>query len=368
MAMSIYLHFPFCVSKCFYCDFTSFSCKDDVKASYVNRLVEEIKEKSIKYNERVKTIYFGGGTPTSLDISLIERVLNCLKSSFDVEENAEITIEGNPATFDKEYLTALSNMGFNRFSVGVQSFNDVELLAVNRIHTKAEAISACKSIGEVFSNYSLDIMMGLPNQTLATLESSLVTAVSLNPTHISTYMLKVEKGTPLEKMVESGKVAVADEDTLADYYDFTVEFLKNKGFKQYETSNFAKDGFHSRHNMSYWDLSNYLGIGISAHSLYGKRRFYNTSSLDEYLSGNNCELLEENLSDSDLMSEYVMLGFRLNKGIDLVEFQSRFNKKFTTLYSKQIEAMKNYLHITPTAVAIKPQFFSVSSSIIAEFI
>lgn len=364
---AIYVHFPFCERKCAYCDFVSFKCDDNVKEKYVERIIEEIKHKREKYTETVSSIYFGGGTPTCVNAKLLCNVLDSIKANFEICENAEITIEGNPATFDEDKLIELKECGFNRFSVGVQSFNDAELKSVERIHSGADAENACKLLAKVFENYSLDLMLGLPNQTIKSLENSIERAIALEPKHISCYMLKVEKNTPLEKLVKNKQVVIPDDDTVADFYDFAVKKFEARGYMQYETSNFAKCGYHSRHNMAYWEMQNYLGIGISSHSLVERKRFYNDENLSEYIKCGETELLEETLSDEDFEKEYIMLALRLNRGINLEDYIEKFNENFTVKYSSAIDKTKNYIDITDNSISIKQKYFSVASSVIIEF-
>ncbi|MEG1519504.1 MAG: radical SAM family heme chaperone HemW, partial [Clostridia bacterium] len=330
--LSIYVHFPFCERKCAYCDFVSFKCDEKTKEKYVEKLILEVKAKATKYKDVVSTIYFGGGTPTSVDADLIGQVLNEIKANFEIESDAEITIEGNPATFDESKLEKLKKYGFNRFSVGIQSFNDVELNAIERLHNGENAKTACELLKKYFPNYSLDLMLGIPFQTMETLENSIKQAVLLEPKHISCYMLKIENGTPLQKYVENGKFTIADDDLMADMYDFTVKKLAESGYNQYETSNFAIDGYFSRHNMAYWTMKNYIGLGISAHSLVGKRRFFNGDNLTEYLENGYREITEETLNENDELEEYIMLGLRLNSGIELQEFEKIFHQSFTEKY------------------------------------
>ena len=365
--LSLYIHIPFCYRKCAYCDFVSYSVNDDIKHNYVVKLLQEIESKSGEYSGVVQSVYLGGGTPTAISLPDIMAILHCVKANYNLASDAEITIEGNPFTFDKAMLVELKKGGFNRFSVGVQSFHDNELVAIDRLHSKNQAVEACNVLKEIFPNYSLDLMIGIPLQTMESLARSIEIAVSLAPSHISCYMLKLEEGTKLTAMVEKGLVEVADEDTVADMYDMVVAKLGKCGFNQYETSNFARNNLVSRHNIGYWNLQNYLGFGIASHSLYGNRRFFNGSDLGDYIENGYSEMLEEDLTEKDKMQEYIMLRLRMNQGIVLADFQNMFNCDFLELYNEPLNKMKAYLDVDNTHVAIKTKYFSVASGVMVEF-
>lgn len=365
--MLLYFHTPFCVQKCKYCDFTSFVGKDDFVAPYFAAAKSELHEKACKYGKgRVTSIYFGGGTPTSVDASYLVEILKEIFALFDVSPDAEISIEANPATFDREKLLALKAAGFNRISVGVQSFFDDDLIKLGRIHNGAEAKSAVALAREVFDNVSIDLMIGIDGQTKERLKSNLDVAAKLNVNHVSAYMLIVEDGTPLKKLVESGKYSPVSEDDCAMLYDYASSYLNSLGFERYEVSNFAKGGAYSRHNMGYWEMKNYLGIGLSAHSLFGRRRFYNVSDIKEYIAAPNNELEEEILSDKDFEEEYVMLALRTKKGVELADYAARFNASFLDKYSEKLEKLAKFLDVTPSSVSIRGEFVSVGSAITAE--
>lgn len=367
-SLSLYIHFPFCLKKCAYCDFVSGNYNEEIQYLYLKKLSQEIVEKSKKYKGEVTTIYFGGGTPTLLNnVSLIE-ILNLILKHYHISENIEITIEGNPATFDKCRLITLKNGGFNRFSVGVQSFNDKELQALGRVHTAEEARIACENLANIFPNYSLDLMLGIPFQTKKSLKYSVLTAIKLNPKHISAYMLQLEEKTPLANLVASGKINVPDDDVTADFYEYTQTILEFNGYKQYETSNFAMNKFYSHHNLNYWKLNNYLGFGISAHSYYGGLRFFNGDNILDYINNKNLDILEEKLEFKDEMLEFVMLGLRLANGINFKEFKEKFNLNFKEKFSDAIEKNQKYLDIKENNISILKKYFAVANNIIVDFI
>ncbi|MFI3167557.1 MAG: radical SAM family heme chaperone HemW [Bacillota bacterium] len=364
----IYLHIPFCLSKCDYCDFVSFASGN--KEEYITALCLDIKQKSEKYpNLCLDTIYLGGGTPSILSAVQVERILACVKEHFEISIGAEITIEVNPKTVDKEKLLAFKNLGINRVSVGVQSFENSELESVSRAHTGAEAKEVLSWVSEIFPNFSIDLMLGLPTSTMKSVFHNVKTALSFSPNHISLYGLQVEEGTVLAKKVENG-LQIPREDTLADMFELVENILKENGYSHYEISNFAKTGFESRHNIGYWKLKNYLGIGISAHSLVGFERFYSPSTMAEYLlavSQNNCEISEETLSKQEAQKEYVMLGLRLGDGICFADFENMFALDFQKEYREPIAKLQAYLQITNTHIAIPEKYFYVSNQIISEF-
>lgn len=363
------MHIPFCLSKCDYCDFVSFAGIEN-KAEYISALILDIKQKAAAHKLGViDTIYFGGGTPSILDVCQLESILNALKENFTIDKNAEITIEVNPKTANKAKLEAFKNIGFNRLSVGVQSFSKSELDAVSRAHTKEEAEEILAAASEVFSNFSCDLMLGLPTSTMASVFQSVKKALSFAPTHISLYGLQVEDGTKLFENVQNGLV-IPREDTLADMFELCENLFKENGYCHYEISNFAKKGFESRHNMGYWKLKDYLGIGVSAHSLIGNQRFYAASNMAEYIAAvqnNCCELLEETLSAKEAQKEFVMLGFRLSEGIDLEKYRDMFDLDFESQYQNTISKFAPYLEITKTHIRIQEKYFYISNQIISEF-
>lgn len=367
--MEIYVHTPFCVKKCKYCDFVSFDKNFNMAGEYFSCVKKELKGKSQKYGrEEITSIYFGGGTPTSVKTEYLIDTLLEIKRLFNVCPDAEITVEANPGTFDKNTLITLKSGGFNRISVGVQSLIDRELNGLGRIHNSVKAIECVKSCKEVFDNVSVDLMIGLEEQTEEKVKSSLDGLLALNVDHISCYMLMVEEGTELEKLVNSGQYKPLTEDQTAVLYDFVNEYLKKNGFLRYEISNFAKNGKISKHNMGYWQMQNYIGVGISAHSLVENRRFYNTSNLNDYLQNPINELLEEQLSKEEFEREYVMLSLRTANGINKKDYQQKFGVSFEEKYKKEIDKIKPCLKITEKNISILEEYFSVSNAIMLKFI
>ena len=326
---ALYIHIPFCDHKCIYCDFYSIITSDNIK-SFLSSLKKEISFYSQKYNhDRVFTsIFFGGGTPSLMEPNYLEEILNHLKDNFNVDANAEVTMETNPGTVDKAKLKQFKQAGINRVSIGIQSFDEDDLKFLTRIHDKQTAIQTVINAAEVgFDNLSLDLIFNLPNQTQEKWIKNLEIAITLPIKHISTYSLILEPGTILNKMVLDNKVTMQDDDYDADLYETTIDFLVSNGFYQYEVSNFSKQGFECVHNNAYWKYREYFGFGPSAHSFAEGKRWWNYTSLKKYISeielNNHAMMNLEDLSPSQIHDEYVMLALR-SSGLDLMEYKKRF--------------------------------------------
>ncbi len=316
-----------------YCDFCSFTDKSDrQRAAYVDALCREI----LSYRPRLvgyvaDTVYIGGGTPSCLTPSELKRVLCTLRAVFPIEDGAEVTCEVNPATADRGTLTAWREAGINRLSVGVQSFSDTELTAIGRLHTAEEAedfIRVAQSVG--FQNISLDLMYGLPGQTKESFEESLYRAVKLCPTHISAYSLKVESGTPFDHMKDT--LNLPDEDAEVEMYETCIATLGTAGYTHYEISNYARPGYESRHNLRYWRMEEYIGVGVAAYSYFEGKRYGCDRDFDGYIGRtfptNNGVIIEE----TDREEETVMLGLRLKEGIREADFRASFGYGFWEKY------------------------------------
>ncbi len=288
--------------------------------------------------EKIDTVYFGGGTPTVLEINQLKTLINSVFNKFIVSPHAEITIEVNPCTINKEKAASLKNMGFNRVSLGAQSFLNDELKLLGRLHSCDDTISAYKILSDAgFNNISLDLMYALPNQTKNSLGTSIEQMLKLYPKHISCYGLKIEDGTPFSLMEKEGKIKEKSDDEYADMYEIICKNLKNAGYKQYELSNFSLPGFESKHNIKYWTSGEYIGIGLGASSYYKGKRYTRTHDFNKYLQAfENVE--EYELSLSDKMSEYMFLSLRLtNRGAIKKEFASYFGKDITDVFSDEIK-------------------------------
>ncbi len=328
----IYIHIPFCVRKCNYCAFNSKVSNAEEIADYVDALISEIK--SNPYNLQPKTLYFGGGTPTILKINQLEKIL----SQFKIDGAAEITIEANPGTVDENYLKNLREIGFNRISLGVQSFNDNLLKILGRIHDSKTALETIQTAKKFFDNVSIDLMYGLPNQKLCDVQKSVEIAVAQDIQHISIYGLEIEDGTNFGKLYAAGKLNLPDDDSM---YDFITEELPRAGFRRYEISNFAKKNFESRHNLGYWTGKKYLGFGAGAHSYNGKIRSSNICDVATYIkkirSGESVSILEEIVSPKAAMEEFCFLGLRTAEGLSVETFYKNFGKNIFEIYGAVIE-------------------------------
>jgi oxygen-independent coproporphyrinogen III oxidase len=330
---ALYIHIPFCDHKCIYCDFYSIITTDNAN-SYLNSLKKEIDHYSNLYsNNRVFTsIFFGGGTPSLMEPKYIKEIINYLKVNFEVSQSAEITLETNPGTVNEAKLKSFFEIGINRISVGIQSFQNDELKFLTRIHDKDKAIKTIFNAKEAgFDNISLDLIFNLPGQTKQKWIKNLEIGVKLPITHISTYSLILERGTILNKMVIDGKVKMQSDDFDADLYETAIDFLTDSGFIQYEVSNFAKHGFECKHNNAYWRYKDYLSFGTSSHSFVDGKRWWNFSSLKKYISeiekNNNAVANSELLNEEEKLNEYVMLALR-SRGLDITEFKNKFGEKW----------------------------------------
>ncbi len=326
----IYIHIPFCKTRCIYCDF--FSATKGVPSQYVDVLCEEIRlQKDYLGKEAIKTIYFGGGTPSQLGVSDFKKIFDALSQNFNLD-TIEVTLEANPDDISKEYLDSIKDLPFNRISLGVQSFDNYELEFLNRRHNGQSAIDAVKLCQEAgLDNISIDLIYGVPcSSGLETWKKTIQQALELNVQHISAYSLTYEEGTALSKMVESGKVEPIDDDVSLCMFEYMIDELGKNGFEHYEISNFAKPGYRSKHNSSYWSGTHYLGLGASAHSYNGKTRQWNVSSLDEYIKTiQNGEIPAELevITPQTAHNDYIITRLRTKEGINLDELASLFGEK-----------------------------------------
>ncbi len=347
MQLQLYLHFPFCKQKCFYCDFCSFVTDESTVAAYCRALENEIKQAGRRFeNARVSTVFLGGGTPTLVAPKLLEGVLKQLRNSFDFLPDVEFTSEGNPGTLAAEWLQTAQRYGLNRLSLGVQAAQDHLLRSIGRIHDfkqAQDAVALARSEG--IRNINLDAMFGLPNQTEGDYLDTLAALRDLGAQHISAYSLILEEGTRLYERVETGKVSLPDEEEVAAMYERGIEWLKAAGYERYEVSNFARPGFACRHNIGYWQGEWYLGLGAAAHSMlpadrpgaaYIRRA--NGTDVKAYING-CCMAEEEPVSHGDAMFETMMLGLRTTKGVNANCFFEQFGTTLESRYGMEIEGL-----------------------------
>jgi oxygen-independent coproporphyrinogen III oxidase len=327
VAPGIYVHIPFCRSRCSYCDFATDVYRDAGGVErYVNALTSEIRNSKVQINGLVDTIYFGGGTPSLLDAEQVQKILQALQTTFEIAPNLEVTLEMNPATVTPEKLAAFLELGINRASFGVQTFNDQDLKLLARGHDANDARTTYRQLRAAgFANISFDLIAGLPGQTLDDWSYNLDEAISMEPEHLSLYLLEVHQGTPLAEQLRSQRRPPPDEELAAEMYELMIDRLAAAEYVQYEISNFSKPGFESRHNNKYWRLEPVYGFGVSAHSFDGKERFANERDTAKYVG------LVENLVGAEVYresidpaSEFAFLGLRLNEGIDLAGYKQRF--------------------------------------------
>lgn len=357
--IGVYIHTPFCRSKCPYCDFYSIPYESDIADRYVDALINEINSAD---EFTADTLFFGGGTPSLLGANRLNRILNALSGK--LTDNCEITLECNPKTVDFGILKDYYTIGINRLSIGVQSFNDNELKALGRIHSSYDAkniVSEAQSAG--FKNISIDLMIATPEQTLSSLRKSLKTATELSVPHISCYMLTIEPNTPFAK-----KEFKADDMEIAEFYLATVNDLKYHGILQYEISNFAKQGFESKHNLKYWNSEYYLGFGASAHSYYNGKRYCHERDINEYIKSNGSIIRVTDSNPGDF-SEYAMLRLRLVEGLSLDFAKDNFGVDTYKLIEKARPFEKlGLIRITDGVIAFTPKGFLVSNELIAKLV
>ena len=361
--IGIYLHIPFCVSKCLYCNFYSKAFKANDLCKYEQALCNEIKLWGGRISRPVSSVYFGGGTPTVMGGKAIAHILATVKSCFEVLPDAEITVEANPADNLADDFKAMAESGVNRISMGVQSVNKAELDMLGRRGTfenAANAVDAAKSAG--ISNISLDIMLGLPGSNFELLNNSINGILSLNPQHISAYILKLEEGTPLYKAQESLKLL--NDDEIAEQYLYLCAKLEQNGFEHYEISNFAKPGFTAKHNTAYWQCREYLGIGPTAHSFLNGKRFYYTPGIYDFGGGN---ITDD--GPGGTAEEFIMLSLRLNTGLNIKEFEKRFGNPLPeSILLKAEEYEKHGLCTVKDSIVLTNKGMLVSNSIISSFL
>ena len=361
--LGIYVHIPFCIKKCGYCDFISFPDKSPKDwQDYKNRLLDEIKSygNAVGGDYFVDTVFIGGGTPSLLEAGTIQDMVHQIKESFQVNRDAEITIEANPGTLTQEKLEKYLAYGINRLSIGVQSFDDDLLAALGRAHGKKEAIEAYKMGREVgFKNISLDLMFAIPTQTMEIWEASLCELVHLNPEHVSFYGLSYEEGTPFDQARIRKEIIPVDDKLDRMMYGKALSLLKDNGYEHYEISSMAKAGFQCKHNLKYWSMDDYLGMGIGAHSFIRGNRISNTRSWEGYFSANKIETNHKN-SEYDNISEYIFTGMRRTQGISFQDFKDKFHLDYFDYIGQGKEQILNYQNQGLLIVEIEGMRFTES--------
>ena len=375
--LGIYIHIPFCKQKCFYCDFCSFANKNEMQGKYVETVINEIKNITHKEKYTVTTIYLGGGTPSILNPDYIKSILQEIKSSFEILDDAEITIEINPGTVNEEKLKKYKEYGINRLSIGLQSANDKILKKIGRIHDYKqfeETFFYARKCG--FKNINVDLMIGLPTQAVEDVKQTLEKIIQKNPEHISVYSLIIEEGTIIEKLINENKLQLPDEETERIMYWTVVNELKENGYNQYEISNFSKKTYESKHNTNCWKQKQYIGLGTSAHSYLNKKRYSNTNNIEEYIKNiqeNNISkniTIHEEQTEESTMNEYMLLGLRMIQGININEFKQKFKIDPTIKYKEILEKLRkeNLIQITETSIKLTKQGIDFGNIVWEEFI
>ena len=376
--IGLYVHVPFCLRKCRYCDFLSFECRDERALSqYADALCREI---STRYEEWpykvVDTIYIGGGTPSILPAEDMKRVVECICSNFALADDPEITIEANPATIDDRKLETYLESGINRISIGVQSFDKSILNLLGRVHDKNDALNAVRMAKKAgFNNVNVDMMFGIPGQTLKMWRDSLRQCIFLRPEHISLYSLQIEEGTPFYKMMENGTLEPTPDSVDRTMYHDAVDMLTQAGYHHYEISNGALPGFESRHNLKYWSYREYLGLGPGASSFIGGHRFKNISSVLEYLKYIKQGLPPVKPEDvekytlRDDMGVYVFTGLRKTEGFDIRDFEETFRTDFFDVYDPAIlTRLRGLVEMEGCILRLTEKGLDVSNKVMAEFV
>lgn len=370
--VGIYIHVPFCRSKCYYCDFCSRTrATKEQMEQYVRALCGEIDFISQKVKNGggipvADTVYFGGGTPTLLDTKDFEKILFAIKDNFGICDDAEITVETNPKTADYQKLCDIKNLGVNRLSIGMQSVHDGELRALGRIHTFEDF---CNTYSEArragFDNVSADLMYGIPDQTAESFDVSVKALADMSPEHISSYCLTVEEGTPFDR--RRNELNLPDEDAVADMYAKMSDTLSKYGYDKYEISNFAHKGRESKHNIKYWRLEDYLGFGPAAHGCFDSIRYAHSRDVTAYIEGKRIYCDAQRIEHGEAMNEYVMLGMRLARGIDKFDFESRFGESFDSVFGHKLKRFApEHVYMDENVCRFTPKGMFVSNFILSD--
>jgi hypothetical protein len=379
-ALELYIHIPFCSKKCYYCDFSSEVSGDVLQKSYVNQLVEEIRTQGKIYTDRyISTIFIGGGTPSILKGTWVSNIMSAIYESFVVAASAEISIECNPGTVSADKLRFYRQSGINRISLGLQSANDEELKALGRIHTFSDFLESFQLVREVgFTNVNVDLMSAIPNQTLDSWKETLRKVVRLKPEHISAYSLIIEEGTPFYKKYAKmeNRKELPDEDTERSMYYLTKEYLRANGYERYEISNYAKKGFECKHNIGYWTDVEYLGLGLGASSYVYNRRFHVERDIHNYLKirmkRDITPLYQEivELDEKAMMEEFMFLGLRLTRGVDLEQFAEKFRQDPFKIFYEPIKKFVNMelLEYSEPYLRLTDKGFDFSNLVMSEML
>ncbi|HQO95442.1 MAG TPA: radical SAM family heme chaperone HemW [Sedimentibacter sp.] len=372
--LGIYIHIPFCVKKCGYCDFYSVKWDEESENKYIHSAINEIKsynELSSKYV--VDSIYIGGGTPSIINPKNLEKIISTIRCLFTVEENSEISMEANPNSL-WENIKTYGEIGINRLSIGIQSLNDNILKRIGRIHNSKEALQAIdRAISFGFENINADVMFNIPGQTVDDINDTISKLVTKQIRHISFYSLKLEEGTPMYLLKKNKKIVMPEEDLEREMYYAGRNIMEKHGLMQYEISNFSVKGYECRHNLKYWKQEEYIGIGPSAHSFLGNVRFSNPSDLTEYITSGENGVFERNtleeMDENDIKFEYIMLRLRLTEGLKFADFKNKFSIDFKEAYKEQIKHLteNNLIESDGDAIRLTKRGMDLSNYVFSQF-
>jgi oxygen-independent coproporphyrinogen-3 oxidase len=376
-SMGIYIHIPFCLHKCDYCDFYSLPLLDPIiLENYTGSVIKELELRQAEMDCPVATIYLGGGTPSLLRPAQIERILTAVFAQYRTEREPEISMEVNPATVNRQDLRDLRSAGVNRLSIGVQSFADAELRTLGRMHSGAEAAAILAQVGEVgIDNFNIDLIYGLPGQTLADWRENLNRAVDFNPAHISAYLLQLDPTTPLARKIAAGTLRLLADDLEADLYYWARDYLQEQGYRHYEISNFARSEQECRHNLLYWQSRNYLGVGTGAVSFDGRQRILNQPPLEDYMTALQAGRLpvQQVLETMDVRQrsvDAIIMGLRLTQGIDIQAFKQRFDVDITADYGDIIQLCRQQglIQQDQDRLYLTPRGYFLSNQVLSQFV
>lgn len=367
--IGVYVHIPFCKRKCYYCDFISFCEKDELQEKYINTVIQEIEDFfNLNKNVKIKTIYIGGGTPSFIDGKYIEKIMN----TFNKEGVVEATIEVNPGSASLEKLKKYKECGINRLSIGLQSTEDRLLKKIGRIHNYNDFLATYNLAREVgFDNINVDLMIGLPGQTIEDVKSSLNKVINLNPSHISVYSLIVEENTIIYNLIEQNKIVLPDEELERNMYWYVKNYLELGGYEHYEISNFAKNEKKSLHNLDCWNQKEYVGFGVSAHSYLNRKRFCNIGVLEEYIKDfKNTKEVQEVQSFYETKQEYMLLGLRKIKGVCISDFKNKFGENPIFLFKNELNKLieEGLLEITTNNIKLTNKGLNFANLVWEEFV
>jgi oxygen-independent coproporphyrinogen III oxidase len=363
----LYIHIPFCIKKCLYCDFFSVLYNAQTAEKYTDALCKELRLKK-DFAKSLKAIYIGGGTPSLLPDECFTKLFQCLRNTYHFSPDIEITVETNPGTLDRPKINAMVSTGVNRLSVGIQSFHDNELLFLGRIHDAEEAFRSIDLIKKAcIKNFSIDLMYGIPGQTRESWETSLAKAADLSPSHISTYELTLEENTPLYAIIKSGPIAMPDEDLVLEMYNHTINYLAGHGYEHYEISNFALPGFKCIHNLNYWNRGKYIGVGAGAHSFVNGVRTKNIADINKYIDSLNTGIIHKTeslmITPAESLKEFIFLGLRKTEGINAKNilsstignrevFKALIDASGELICEGYLELNEDYLRLTRKGIVI----------------